>query len=53
MAIVGDSLINENEIISYLSLVTNIHNSLFQYVFMPEIPRTYNGKVDYAKLKQF
>lgn len=51
--IVGDSLINENEIISYLSLVTNIHNSLFQYVFMPEIPRTYNGKVDYARLKQF
>ena len=50
--IIGNINVNNNEIISYISSVTKMNMGVFKYVFLSDIPRTYNGKINYNRIRQ-
>lgn len=50
--IIGSINVCNNEIIDYISSVTKINMSAFKYVFLSDIPKTYNGKINYNKIRQ-
>jgi len=50
IAYVGD--IVESELIAFASRQLSIHRSAIKCIFLPEIPRLSNGKVNYNALRQ-